>query len=221
MARQTAKYQRVFGVNLRRIRTGLGLRQDDLAGRMRTLGASWSQASVASVEADRRQVSLGEAVLLQQALGVPLRELLAPLDNTTVIEVEGARLPASVWSQLAGGQPSPALEALDPRALQQFLAKPPVVRYGRAFGFGPGNAEVIAGAGGVAERRLARKLKVRAIDVAVAARSLWGHSLTEERDSRFERTGNSASDRMRAAQVTRQQLQGEIAAWIKARRRKS
>jgi transcriptional regulator with XRE-family HTH domain len=232
MKRQAAKYQVVLGVNLRRIRTERGLLQDGLAGRMRTwpLDAGWTQATVAAVELGSRDVSLGEALLLQQALDVPLRELLAPLEDTPVIEVEGAQLPASVWSRLAEGQPSPGLNSVDPDLMKQFLSRPPVSRYGRSFGFGPSDtAKGFARAGGVAEQRLARKLsepkyrlgKVGALDVAAAAQSLWGRSLAEERDSRFEHSGDSASDRMRAAQVTRQQLQGEIAAWIKGRRKKS
>ena len=54
----------VLGERLRTLREGGGKRQEDLAGAARGYGLAWSRATVAAIETGRRQLSVGELLLL-------------------------------------------------------------------------------------------------------------------------------------------------------------
>src|SRR5438105_1114013 len=72
-------YQAVLGQNLRRRREALGLNQEQVAQRARVVGLSWTRATVAAVELGRRSATLGEALVLQGLLNIPLAALLEML----------------------------------------------------------------------------------------------------------------------------------------------
>lgn len=222
MAPKQTAYQEVFAVNLRRIRGKLT--QDELARRIR-IGwglKSWTQATVAAVETGRRGLSLGEAFLLQQVLQSPLSEFGRLRPGQQSIDVEGATITAKEWEQMVQGRPprianARALNLLPGRSgvwtdRLWHAAERIVARYGLADGL---VGIVLLEGERMVERRAASRLRVNPVELAAASHALWGHGLTEKRDSQVQPTGNEASDRMRAAHVTRA-LQKEIARRIRA-----
>src|SRR5690349_20549555 len=73
-------YREILGQKVRKIRLDRRWRQDDVARLARQRGLPWNQATVAAIETGRRSLSLGEALLLQMILRVPLSDLLRPTD---------------------------------------------------------------------------------------------------------------------------------------------
>jgi transcriptional regulator with XRE-family HTH domain len=59
----------VMGARIRALREQHGKRQDDLAATARHVGLRWSRATIATIEAGRRQLSVGEFLLLPYVLG--------------------------------------------------------------------------------------------------------------------------------------------------------
>lgn len=230
--RHPVSFEHVLGDNVRWRREDLKWRQDDLAWRMVRLGyRDWTQATVAAIEGGRRALSLKEALMLQWALGTPLPRLLAR--HAGEVDVDHVRLSSRDWRSLTTGQASefvPAIETEDgkdrPRGTRASSRFAETALRGRdvrslAKRYQASEREVflaMQAASGTAERRVARKLKRRAVEVGLASLQLWNRPLTEERDARVEPSGNAASDRMRAAHVTRT-LQQEIAGRIETVRR--
>src|SRR5437763_15303760 len=100
---QPISYQRLLGRNVREQRLKLGLRQDDVARQAQALGLHWTQATVAAIETGRRQVSLGEALLVASMLGRSLVDLLEAPGRVSV-DVEGVTLTRSQLLRLASGE---------------------------------------------------------------------------------------------------------------------
>jgi transcriptional regulator with XRE-family HTH domain len=192
--------------NLRRLRTDAGVTIDQVARAAYGHGLDWTATFLSGVERGSRGLTaeqlLALPVVLADALGfrVTLTDLLAgEAPVLLVAEPPGTRagrqratVPAGYLRDLVTGQPVPrpfsALPQPGPvpqvnpaqRAAEQ-------VREIRRAGLGDVDIRALgraqAGAG-EAETRLARKLAVPSIVVVAAAASLWGRSLTEERDAR-------------------------------------
>jgi transcriptional regulator with XRE-family HTH domain len=76
------------GQELRRLRVARGWSQDEVARRMAAYGYdSWHQTTVGRIEAAQRPLRLNEAVALTSLFGVPLYQLVAPL-QTGVDEID-------------------------------------------------------------------------------------------------------------------------------------
>lgn len=211
-------YRDLIAENLRHLRQERDLRQDALAATARAHGLAWTQQTVAAIEAGRRAVSLGELLLLQSLLELPLGELLPELLMTdeAEVEVEGVVLSANELGALAAGQAIlPAgmlLRVLWPEefggdrqasaAYKRLLGRR-FERYGVSENEAP---QVTMAEHGDAERKAARRLQVEALDIALASWSLWGHSLTEERDRRMQEQDSQGEERARRGHVTRQLL---------------
>jgi transcriptional regulator with XRE-family HTH domain len=69
----------VLGANVRARRTGLGLKQSDLAETLDALLGGWSAAIVSRLEAGKRQASVSELMALAGTLNATPDELLDPL----------------------------------------------------------------------------------------------------------------------------------------------
>jgi transcriptional regulator with XRE-family HTH domain len=177
MGTQAEPLAKVVGRNLATIRRKKGLRQDDVAARARGLGLNWTRATVAALEIGRRLPDLAEAVLLQVVLGVPLRDLLAGSDPIELATGSGRTWPASEARKLI---PAPRPADLDWAWL----------------------SDAAIAAGQIAEQRTAQRLGVTPEQVAAAAFKLWGQGLTDERDARYEATGNLDTDRFGRARVS-------------------
>ena len=158
----------VIGENLRRVRNAHGDSQPEAAERLALVGLDWKRDQVASLENGRRGfVSVDELVLFSLAYGVPLTEWVE--GDGEVVVSESHTLPRSTLRQaLSGAVPeSPSVVSVDFSDTEDLSA----------------------------DERVAQTLGVSQADVTRAARELWGHSLTAERDSRLvEHKGRPASE---------------------------
>src|SRR5260370_33293713 len=100
MSPPATQFQAVIRRNLRRLRTKLGWRQEDLAQRARARGLSWAASTVTAIEIGRRPVSAGELLVLPTLLQVPLTELLAA-EKDEVADVEGVPVTKAAPYQIA------------------------------------------------------------------------------------------------------------------------
>jgi hypothetical protein len=185
--------------NLRRLRGGSGVALDDVVRVAWGDGLDWTTTWLGGVERGTRSLTaeqlLALPVMLSAALGqrVTLAELLEGEAPVSLGADGQASVPARYLRDIVTGEPVRL-----PFALPVVAAPPPEVdvatraaeklREIRRGGLGDvdiralGRAE--AGAG-EAEIRLARRLGIAPIRVIAAAASLWGRSLTEEREARL------------------------------------
>lgn len=175
--------------NMRRIRTERGLLQEDVAMAARWVGLMWSSITVTQIESGSRQLSLDEVLLLPLVLRCSLKDLLdtandddpIQLGYNTILEAATVRrLVAEKGPQLSADE-IPMLprleEPLDPKitsAVRKGSLEETLLSY----------LLVREGARGEAERKAAQTMRVSAALITAYALSLWGRSLTEERDGR-------------------------------------
>jgi transcriptional regulator with XRE-family HTH domain len=183
-------YQAVFARNLARFREQRGLTQEELARLASSTGLRWLPVTVNAIERGRRKLSLGEAILLQHLLWVPLSDLAASEES---VDVEGVVVDADVWRWLA--PPAPPAEVRD--WLTEGWAT-------HVIGIDRGDRRFEEEARGEAERKAAQRLKVPGVELVRMAYSLWGRGLTDERNGRLTSTGGET--RVRRGHVTRELL---------------
>ena len=169
MSPQSTQFQAVIRRNLRRLRTKLGWRQEDLAQGARARGLSWTASTVTAIEIGRRPVSAGELLVLPTLLQVPLTELLA-VEKDEVGDIEGVLVTKAALNQIARGRPLEERES-------EFFVTPPRVEAGATE----------------AERKAARNLSqatnstITVPDVITMAQLQWdGRRLDEERERRLK-----------------------------------
>jgi transcriptional regulator with XRE-family HTH domain len=182
----------VVGAELRALRRGLGITQEEALQRVRAEGLDWTLDTLSRLEVGKREeLSLGEVVLLAEAFG------MVPTDwfsEDGEIRVGSARI-QSRW-------------------LRTKLGASPGRRHGLPAGpvlDGPERGMTTE-----AEAHAAKVLGVSTLTVTLAAVHLWEHRLDEERERRLDRDAN-ATPRQRQARrghVSRQlllELREEIA----------
>ncbi len=226
-----------MGTNLKRVREGRDLRQEDVAARARAMGLSWTQATIAAIETGRRALSLGELVLLQGVLNVDretlLGELLVPGRGVDVVTVDQVRVDRGRWRLMTQGKPVFAVrsaermrEQLGPEVARRVRVDAELaLRYGlprdEVFPEFPAmRAREVASSD--AAQRVARAIGRDPIYVGLASLALWGHGLTEERDRLLAKEPGEGNERVRRGHITRR-LKREIAdkiAEVEGRRRK-
>jgi hypothetical protein len=191
--------------NLRRLRTDAGVGVEQVVRAAQGHGLDWTSTWYAAVERGNRALTaeqlLALPVVLGDALGhrVTLADLIAgdapvllvpdpPISRSGLAR---ASVPASYLRDLVTGQPVPrpfsgthagAVPEVSPaqRAAEEAQAI-------RRAGFGDMDIRALSRArsgAGELESKLAKKLAVPAIVVVAGAASLWGRSLTEERNAR-------------------------------------
>jgi hypothetical protein len=214
-------FENALAAAIRRAREQTGRRQEDVAAEARAYGLAWTPATVAAIETGRRHVSAVELLLLPFVLADPeagvveLKDLLAGMGGRVQLTREASvdarvlaavvsgqasalgKMPARSW---AGSWNTPRRRA-GARAMKAMDAV-----YARADAY-PNLREMDVGlaweeSAGEAERHAGYRLGCSALDVALAARSLWRRSLSAERDARAE-PGSSPQARGR---ITRQLL---------------
>lgn len=79
--------EQVFGQRILQVRKSRGWSQTKLADWMRAEGVSLTRLSVAGIEAGERRIRLNEAVAAAGALGLPLADLLKPVDCAACSDV--------------------------------------------------------------------------------------------------------------------------------------
>lgn len=164
--------EQAIGQQMRRLREAAGVRQETIAAAARFWRLpTWTQATVAAIELGQRGLSVGEFVTLpllfhEAGIGRPsgghleledfVPRMVDGFPNVPVVP-DGFGMPLRiVRTLLRGGHP--------PASVQPDRAET-----------GPGEAE----------RKAARKLGCSPNDIVAAARQLWGHTLSEERDQRI------------------------------------
>jgi len=192
-------FQAVIRRNLRRLRTKLGWRQEDLALKARARGLSWSASTVTAIEIGRRPVSAGELLLLPTLLQVPLTELVAG-DNDEVADIDGVLVTKTALDQIARGHPLEVPES-------EFFVIPP------RTGVGATDAERKA----VRVLSQATNSTITVTDLIASARRLWeGRRLDEERERRLNSVRRRGSLARQRGHITAQ-LQKELLAVLPVR----
>jgi hypothetical protein len=213
-----------LGRGLRLYREQAGFRQDQVATAARRAGLLWVRATVAQIEAGRRQLDLGESTLLPFILSaagirkpddtpVTLADLILDEPSGTGILLSGSNVQprATVRDFLRGSSD------LRYQRLLRASAAPPgrrkltrsQLRAGRAFLLGRMAEEDRHAAMGEAEQKASLSLGLPALTIARAARRQWKRTLTEERDRRLGQVAATAPARQRQAirgHITRQLL---------------
>jgi transcriptional regulator with XRE-family HTH domain len=203
MALEVQSFSSVVGRELRILREAGGIRQDQLAAEARRLGLTWTKATVAAIELGRRQLSLGEFWLLPLILGRVGagwgydHSDLIPDDDRPVLVAGGTVAPARVV-RAGFAAPSSANTAAEiktpsppkssappvsftlPRAW--FLEMLKSLKLGNDWYATSTWQGIALEAAGDAEHKAATSLGVPPLALSLAARRVWGRSLTAERD---------------------------------------
>jgi transcriptional regulator with XRE-family HTH domain len=222
MATEAQPLSSVIGRELRTLREAGGVRQEQLAAEARRFGLPWTRATVAAIELGRRQLFVGELLLLPLLLGhggagwgYDLADFV-PDDARPVLIAGGAIAPARVVRQLLANPqgvataqietPKPpsggALRLRELRLPRHWLLD--VLAVTRIEDVPePVWIEVALEAAGDAESKASAALGVPAFALALAARRQWGRSLTNERDERVGRQTESDDVEARSLQARR------------------
>lgn len=213
-------------------RAAAGVRQDDVARAARLQGLGWSQSSVATLEAGKRDLTFSEVVLLPTILTdackrtITLDELIAR-DGTGYRLTDVSVIPGwALREVLAGTRAADASQLLligrDVNAAEDPAPEPAVMQRLVDLGL----EEAFRGYDGYfhsvddATVKAARKLGEPPLVVAVLSFALWERPLADVRDRVVARRSDAGEDpaRLRAlrGRVTRQ-ITDDLAAWIKQR----
>jgi transcriptional regulator with XRE-family HTH domain len=186
----------LVGRNVRAAREEQGMSQDRLAQLLRGHGLHWTRSALAKLEREERDtLTLDQVVVLALALEKTPASLVEGAEWVTL--GADARMRGAALERLLRGEPAGRPESdLDVPLVRQFDE-------------GSFDADWVAGD---AETRAARRLGREPVEVASAARSLWGQSLPMERDrrlrylSRVDEDAEERSVRAFRGHITRQLL---------------
>ncbi len=202
----------VVARNLRRLRQDAGVEPEDVCRAASGTGLEWTASWLSSVERGTRAPSaeqlLALPVVLTTALGfrVTLADLLAGEAPVLLGPDSDARasVPAKYLRDVVTGEPvrrpfaAPVPDGLP--ELGEAARAAEKMREIRRAGLGDVDVRALSRAesgAGDAETKLAKKLSIAPIRVIAAAASLWGRSLTEERDARLADGAGSATQVMK------------------------
>ena len=208
----------IIGSAIAHSRKRAGMRQDHVAQAACVYGFDWTQGTVTAIETGRRAISWREGFFLQGLFNVGAADLLQGPDGRIAAGYSEADL-----SQIRRDYPAPAPKgdwakrkvgrgeisrARSEEELAIVASYSPRMNEGRL-------AQILLSSGGVAEKRAAEALDRSAFEVSVAAWSLWGRSLSDERDrlSRKRKVSSAAAK----GHITKQ-LRRELGAFMEWRR---
>jgi transcriptional regulator with XRE-family HTH domain len=97
-----AAYGQVLAANVRAYRARADVTQQQLAGRMRQLGARWHYQTVGAVERGDRPLSAVEIPALAMALGTGIEELMMPPPGAREVMFGDQVIPVSRLSAIDG-----------------------------------------------------------------------------------------------------------------------
>ncbi|MBA2439363.1 MAG: hypothetical protein H0V50_01660 [Thermoleophilaceae bacterium] len=218
MTNQEVGLQDALAAHIRRCRQAEGWSHEDLAGRAVLFGLPWKRATVADLEARRRDLKVEELLLLPAILGQG--DLLAFLDAHAgkSVRLGGGRVATSALREIAaahfGDVPMGQISALEDSVLGG-PAPARLLEVAKVIHDTARDPDVSAwpkhhaawGSRREAEVYAARSLKVDPLDVLEASYRLWGHGLTEERNGRAEALPGGGHEARRRARVSRQLIQ--------------
>jgi len=182
----------VVGERLRALRTEHGWQQDDIADAARRQGLRWTQATVAAIESGRRELAVGELLILPWVLAthplgvdVSFVDLFPVGDYMVHLGPQAAGSGNDVRATIIG-----AMEEVVHLDTPWRRAADETMRKGLA----------LWEAGKLAEVRLAGRLGIEPLELAELARTLWGRGLTLERERRVsELVAADADAKVRSA----------------------
>jgi transcriptional regulator with XRE-family HTH domain len=187
----------VVGGNCRRIRTEIGITQDELSLYARAHGLKWNAAKAGDFEAGRSEPTLATVLkvgmALQQALAFAqvaagaIKDRTIPADRTVTL------------ADLLGGNDGLVALADDLAVTTADLAN---VARGESF---PSPRRDKLQRSGLAEQRLAKALGIDDSRLADVSQRLWGNTVSEERDKR----AGAGANQQKKARVSRE-LRAEI-----------
>jgi transcriptional regulator with XRE-family HTH domain len=99
------------GQTVRELRDARGWTQEVAARRLHATGLAWSRSQLADLEVGQRDIRLGEVILLAEAFGVGVHELLPASGQ---IEIGTTERPAIVLRGMLTGQSTPNSDLLGP-----------------------------------------------------------------------------------------------------------
>jgi hypothetical protein len=214
---------RIVGRRLRYLRERRKLRQEDVAALARRFGLGWTRATVAGIETGRRQLAIGEFLLLPYLLDSKTPGEQDPSREKGLVNPQVGLIdfvPQAGWIALTPSTRVPA------RALRQAVRRgtgqvvstrrrkfPDVMRMMDGVYVDANHPhELIVHSFSAeedeAEKKVANRLGLSSGNLSVAAHRLWRRSMTDERDRRLrqETQGNVSPRRLQALRghVTRQ-----------------
>ncbi|KLL10806.1 helix-turn-helix domain-containing protein [Protofrankia coriariae] len=169
----SASVGQIVGENLRRLREQWQWTQHEMAVTFQRHGLSWTRVRVAAIErGDRDTVDLGTLLLLSEAIGVAPAEFFAG-DGDVRLSPQAVAPRAYVREQLSG----------TPSHLRSTDLLVTIKPDNPNLGIRPITSTE-------ADEALARRLGASTQTVVMEALTLWGHSLTDERDRRVRALGD-------------------------------
>lgn len=171
----------VVGRNCKRIRSGAGVTQDELARHARNIGLRWTASKVGDFEAGRSAPTfatvLAVILALQKALQseVTLADLVAGdgfvilTDGIDVLATELANVCRGDVFRLQPGTWHPKVRSATAREVQALVE---------------GDVDKLVRRSGLPEHRLAQQLGISRARLAAASFRLWQRTFREERDRR-------------------------------------
>lgn len=190
----------ILAQQVKLLREQYGRSQDDVARGARHHGLRWTRATVAALELGRRRLSALETLLLPAVLNYGLG-INSSLDAARLIPEKAViQLPDGT---LSSGEQVRKMISGEARTSPSRVPGTPEFRQVEAIRRRRKTREqgvlTEREASGDAEQKAATKLKRTPFEVAVAARSLWGRSLTAERDDRVAKQAPYSTLRARHA----------------------
>ncbi len=224
---ESTDLQTLLKEHIREQRERIGLTKEGLADRARAAGLPWSHHTVWAIESGRRNVTLGEALLLQVFLDTSLDKLLR--SSADVVDVDGVPVKGSALPTLVRPPRGPGDPFAKSAPMQKVLVKELQRELDRIASKHSLDVTALmkarAWAAASAEKKAAHTLRMSPLELSAAAHSLWGRSLTQERDARVEdlsrhdRSGEHLDLDARSGHVTRA-LVAELRAYLHGRRKK-
>ncbi len=171
----------VVGDNLRRLREQSRLTQYEAAHLVKQYGLRWSRSKIAAIEAgERSTVSLADVLLLALAFRVSITEFFEGDGDVMLAEHLGPVPRDWAIAIMQGNHPPPEITRQQATEREHHDVEHLFATID-AFARGPDAIE--------ADHALARRLGVPVDDVVRVARSMWGRTLTDERDARVVELG--------------------------------
>ncbi|GLB64064.1 hypothetical protein NCCP2495_19430 [Dietzia sp. NCCP-2495] len=161
---------RIVGENLRKQRISAGLSQAEVASKANSMGLSWAQANVTTIETGRRQsITIDELLVLSIVFECPLSSWFAGTGDVAVTEHMSMKR-SVIREALAGETPTPSrVVSVDFSTVEDYSA----------------------------DESAARVLGITQEQVTQIAVDLWGHSLTAERDKRLSEHADKSPRELR------------------------
>jgi transcriptional regulator with XRE-family HTH domain len=196
----------VVGRNCKRIRSAIGVTQDELAERARLVGLRWTASAVGDFEAGRSAPSFATVLAVGMALQIALEDTAEQRNETPqwgvtladLLEGDGSvaltdrmAVPTRLLAAACRGQ---IFAFADPRSTREFFA----------------DAGKVIPLGGLTEHRLAKRLGMSTFVLASLSAELWQHTFSEERDRRAGPDANQQK-RGRVSRELRAELEEALA----------